>query len=439
MSDTRAMRAVVLVGGMAVLGGGATGCKITATFTCEDSTQCGADGICEPNHLCAFPDPNCLSGASYGDYSGAQSGVCVGEETGADAAGGGADARIDAAPDDPCQMWTFDPGGIPRCSLPPPAGTIDVTSAAWTLDGDTGMVSDGAIPFAVGHGVVDGVDVISVDRVTIPAGGVLRVTGSRPVLIASWSTITIDATGVVDASSNDSGRGPGSPAGACMPAMIGEQHATGDSGSGGAGFGANGGTGGRGHNGASIGGAGGTAIGLPAPFGAGCDGAAGAHGEAGGWGGGGIAIAARTSFTLGGVIHAGGQGGTGGSGNRHGGGGGGSGGMIRIEAAALTIEDSAVLAANGGQGGGGAGDNNAGDGVDGRASASPASSANGSGDGGGDGGAGGAFDIPAGGTGGDGSEGGGGGGGAVGYIAYSGHGVENVSNTAIQSPPALQF
>ena len=35
----------------------ATGCKVSATFHCDESTQCGVDGACELNGLCSFPDP----------------------------------------------------------------------------------------------------------------------------------------------------------------------------------------------------------------------------------------------------------------------------------------------------------------------------------------------------------------------------------------------
>lgn len=67
------MRVVV-----AIACGVLAGCHITATFTCEDSAQCGAGGTCEPDNLCSFPDPVCASGRRYGDYSGELSGECVG-------------------------------------------------------------------------------------------------------------------------------------------------------------------------------------------------------------------------------------------------------------------------------------------------------------------------------------------------------------------------
>jgi hypothetical protein len=58
---------------------GLAGCHVSATFTCENSAQCGPDGTCEPNNLCSFPDPSCQTGARYGDYSGDLSGECVGD------------------------------------------------------------------------------------------------------------------------------------------------------------------------------------------------------------------------------------------------------------------------------------------------------------------------------------------------------------------------
>src|SRR5258705_3809355 len=133
------MGAAVLVGTIgAVLGAGA--CKVSATFTCGTSDQCGAGGICEPNNLCAFPDPSCLSGARYGDYSGGLSGLCVGDEPGADApeidAADVADARIDAMVGDPCLDWTFTPAEFDPCAIPQPLDTngIDLTGGNWTLD-----------------------------------------------------------------------------------------------------------------------------------------------------------------------------------------------------------------------------------------------------------------------------------------------------------------
>lgn len=50
------------------------------TFTCSDESDCigsGADGVCQPDGFCSFPDAACSSGQRYGSHSGALSGECV--------------------------------------------------------------------------------------------------------------------------------------------------------------------------------------------------------------------------------------------------------------------------------------------------------------------------------------------------------------------------
>jgi hypothetical protein len=47
-----------------------------------ESAQCGADGACETNGFCSFPDSSCPSGRKYGDQSGDAAGKCVGQESG---------------------------------------------------------------------------------------------------------------------------------------------------------------------------------------------------------------------------------------------------------------------------------------------------------------------------------------------------------------------
>lgn len=54
------------------------GCLRSTTFQCEDSAQCGTDGICEPDRFCSFPSSACASGRVYGESSGPRSEQCVG-------------------------------------------------------------------------------------------------------------------------------------------------------------------------------------------------------------------------------------------------------------------------------------------------------------------------------------------------------------------------
>lgn len=56
------------------------GClKKLPAFSCEDSAQCGAGGVCEGNGLCSFVDGECASGRRFGDQQGELSNSCVGD------------------------------------------------------------------------------------------------------------------------------------------------------------------------------------------------------------------------------------------------------------------------------------------------------------------------------------------------------------------------
>ncbi|HWB79934.1 MAG TPA: LamG domain-containing protein [Nannocystaceae bacterium] len=52
----------------------------SGAFACEGDDQCDAgdaQGVCQPEGVCSFPDDACASGQRYGDHSGALSGHCV--------------------------------------------------------------------------------------------------------------------------------------------------------------------------------------------------------------------------------------------------------------------------------------------------------------------------------------------------------------------------
>lgn len=54
------------------------GCSNSETFNCQDDAGCGANGQCEGNGFCSFPDAECESGRRYGDLAGAGlQGQCV--------------------------------------------------------------------------------------------------------------------------------------------------------------------------------------------------------------------------------------------------------------------------------------------------------------------------------------------------------------------------
>lgn len=47
-----------------------TACADSEVFNCQNATDCGGDGTCEPSGFCSFPDPACPSGRRYGDLAG---------------------------------------------------------------------------------------------------------------------------------------------------------------------------------------------------------------------------------------------------------------------------------------------------------------------------------------------------------------------------------
>jgi hypothetical protein len=72
----------------------AGGCLRTTTFHCDTSDQCGADGTCQPNNFCSFPDPMCDSGQRFGSLSGGSSGQCVVVDNGGQVTVGGSVAGL---------------------------------------------------------------------------------------------------------------------------------------------------------------------------------------------------------------------------------------------------------------------------------------------------------------------------------------------------------
>ena len=301
---------------------------------------------------------------------------------------GGSDALLDATdpvidtalPDGPaavCTTWHayhFKP-----CNdLPAPGTGLTIDNAA-TYNTDSATFTAGGpgtnpptLPLTQVGG--EAALVMSVASLTVTTTGSLHVVGTRPLVIATWDTITI--AGTIDASSTrvnsvvTAGAGAGSPA--CSAATAGHDEVDnggGSGGGGGGGFPGAGGMGGPGDSGAqNMGGAGATANPtIPTIVHGGCSGAAsgkaGPDGNvvdhtaftAGGFGGGAVQLSARTSITIAatGRLVAAGLGGTGtASGEANGGGGGGSGGFLGLDAPTLTITAGAIVAANGGGGGG---------------------------------------------------------------------------------------
>lgn len=334
------------------------------------------------------------------------------------------------------------------CMLPgePPNPLTLTQPTVWIFDTHGTGVFRGTVPPAMTYVLKvvpqynGGPDVLVLysSAFTLEAGATLAVTGDKPLVIASGSTIQLD--GVLDAGSHNIGTGsivgPGANLGTCTTGLDGSNNGDGGGGGGGA-LAASGGTGGDGKNGGTAGKAG-ALVAVPGFLRAGCPGGKGGKGGggSGGNGGGAIELVARGSIVVNGKINAGGAGGGRGQ-QQTGGGGGGSGGVISLDSTSVMLMSTAILAANGGGGGGGENDGNASAGTDGLVGALGA--AGGNSDVGAVGGLGGALNPLAGGPGmgssGDGG-GGGGGGGSAGYvIVYAG---SFTPSSAVVSPPATR-
>jgi len=294
---------------------------------------------------------------------------------------------------------------------------------------------------------------IYVTSVTITGGGLLTVTGSRPLALASSSTMRID--GMIDVGSHGGQRGPAADDAACMFAGNPASDTGGGGGAAGGTFtlaGGNGGIGDKNDNGpptgtATAGTHGATTTisvlrgGCPGQAGGDEGGGSNGRGGAGGHSGGGLYLYARQSLTITatGRVRATGAGGAGGE-VLAGGGGGGTGGLVVLESPSLTI--SGQISANGGGGGQGGGlsgpqhdkltsGNGGRDGDLGTTAAAGGSGAGGNDPGFGPGGAGGALTAAVDGTTAD--FGGGGGGGAAGVIKLL-SGQQQVSGTLSPVP-----
>jgi hypothetical protein len=334
---------------------------------------------------------------------------------------------------------TVNPGAEPTPCQPNFLNLCGQAAASMTLDSPgVDSINTDTDPRCRTLAQTNGGPVCLVYVTSASISGQLIATGSRPLAIASASTITI--SGVIDVASRraDNKTGPAAD-GTCTFSATPEMDLGGAGGGAGGSFGLVGGDGGHGDDDNSLGndaegaaGLAGTAI-SPTALRGGCRGQAGANettggqaGGAGGHSGGALYLYAATSITIAstGVIRASGAGGSGG-GAQAGGGGGGAGGMVVLESPQMTI--AGVIAANGGGGGeGGARVSNGGigggttnisgqPGTDGTSTTTPAGGGQGADSRFGFGGAGGAGTTAAvNGTSAD--TGGGGGGGAVGIV-----------------------
>ena len=198
-----------------------------------------------------------------------------------------------------------------------------------------------SVPSMCAAQVVSGPDacVIAADQITIST--TTKVTGTRPLILIGVTSITIPASGILDAASHPGSPGPAANVG-CVPVA--------------GAAGAGGGVGGsfQGH-----GGAGGDSavtpagVVVPATLTGGCPGGAGGGTGTfgvGGAGGGAVALISE-SIAIAGTINASGMHGLAGDTGNQGGGGGGAGGMIVLDT--VDLIGMGVVMANGGPGAGG--------------------------------------------------------------------------------------
>jgi hypothetical protein len=315
---------VVGVTGCSPFGGGA--------FACSMDTQCGAGARCV-NSYCAVPDDRCSAGYRYADLAGSLSNQCLVDVTG--------EAGVDAA-----ELACYGTGPGRVCFAQAPTGT-QMVSAAISTDGS--MCSTAVVGASPGC-------VIAADMITV--SGMVAVTGTRPLVLVAASSLSLDMSSTLDASSHRKG---GEQIGAAAdPAACASGTAAGASGGGAGGsYATVGGAGGNDMAGAN-GGAAGAVLTPSTTVSGGCPGEPGnpATGTAGvaGHGGGALYLIAGTSISISGTLNASGETGTGGAGNNlngGGGGGGGAGGLIALDAP--SVSNAGTIFANGGGGGEGGG------------------------------------------------------------------------------------
>lgn len=147
------MGARMLAMGLAALA--AAGCG-APSFACRDAQQCSlvANGVCQPDGYCSYPDGACPSGQRFSEHAGSLAGQCVEPGAGSSSGPEPTPTSTTDAPEDPCLQVDCGPNGVcePRGELPACAcdpGYVDVgvqcveqgcpgTSCLWVdaLEGD---------------------------------------------------------------------------------------------------------------------------------------------------------------------------------------------------------------------------------------------------------------------------------------------------------------
>ncbi len=303
---------------------------------------CVLSGCFKPSydHPACGPNRECPSGFSCNTLD-----VCERPGGGDDDAFVPKDSLTDTPPNDAMFCLGTATSLFRPCFDTAPSTTLTLQAGA-VLNTDVGSPSCDATASS------SSVCVIAAGTISMATGSVVRSIGSRALVLAAATTITIN--GVLDLGAHGASPVSGNAIGPCDIGMR-PMATTGGGGAGGsfARTGANGGVamGSQGITGA--------AIANVVTLRGGCPGQAGATGTgtlfaAGGGAGGAVYLMAGTSITISGGVVAGGGGGTGGpDSQRAGGAGGGSGGLLGLDAPAVNMLSTGSLLANGGGGGAG--------------------------------------------------------------------------------------
>ncbi len=277
-------------------------------------------------------------------------------------------------PDAHCGKLVPSGGGATSSDLDPDSALGAVTLQGATIDGDTGMITNGPVVTGFLYSLENGIAVFRFASLTI--NGPIALRGTHPIALVSVGDITVDSGTNLDAQGScndviavaggyDGGQSglPGLGMGGGMPGTGGSGN---DSGGSGGGNGTIGGMGGAGATKPATAGGVATADAKITTLmgGAGGGGGSGPKGNSGGAGGGALQLVANGMITFAGRLDAGGCGGTHGGADSSGAGGG-AGGTVLLEARTIQIASNAQITVNGGGGGGAGGLSGGNDGANG--------------------------------------------------------------------------
>lgn len=327
-------------------------------MACTYGDTCNAGSCTGTTYMCGTP-PICR-----------QPGTCLGDggcnfvqaNNGTLCDGGWGTCQSGSCMPLPSSPFPYAPSNFNPASVTP-AGAVNITCSMSFNSSDAGVTGNwcnNPAPAVFTVTMDGGVQamLLAAQSLTVSSSGTLRLIGSRPVIIAVYSTGQTLIDGDVLANSETATiRGAGSRGSIACATQAGGDSTLPDHSGGGAGYGTPGAPGAF-MNGGAPGDAGPTS---PVPLLGGCPGGDAQNGAEGGNGGGALQLSVAGELKLGaGTISVSGAGGRGGviSGNpRRAGAGGGSGGVLLLEGNQLDLTSSATLTSNGGAGGeGGDGD-----------------------------------------------------------------------------------